>query len=248
MSDTAATGIELYRWRCFDEGEPAPKKAEHPFKPLTDRAQDSAKTLEEARAEAKEIIARAEAQAEAIRQEAEKIKAAAATEGRQEGRSQGLAEGTKEGRDKFTASAAPVIKALNRFENLYQDLWAANEVELVELALTVARRVVMRELETSPELVVEAFKAAVTQLDQQHQAVFRLHPDDLELLQSSGDELKDKVGGLVKLSFEPDPNLARGGLIMETEAGRLDATLRSRIQAVTEAVEEVLADKFDLDW
>jgi flagellar biosynthesis/type III secretory pathway protein FliH len=50
------------------------------------------------------------------------------------------------------------------------------------------------------------------------------------------------------LEFKADDSLSRGDLVMETEAGLLDATVKRRLQAVTNAVDEALNYNFDLDW
>jgi hypothetical protein len=58
----------------------------------------------------------------------------------------------------------------------------------------------------------------------------------------------DQVKGLVKVTFQPDPELGRGEIIMETDAGRLDATLRRRIAALTSVIDDELKRNLDLDW
>jgi len=214
------------------------------FKPMEGMSADPALTVARAKDEADEIISLAQTEAQKLNKESARIRAEAATKGREDG----LAQGREEGRAAFESELAPTLEALKGIENLYQDLWSANEAALVKLAIHVAERVIYHELATSPELIKEAFKAALDHLQEQHQAVFRVNPEDLDYLESVRSELRDRVKGLVKISFEADPNLDRGDLVMETEAGRLDATLKQRLASVTAPVDEILNDNFDLDW
>ncbi|MEW6264160.1 MAG: FliH/SctL family protein [Thermodesulfobacteriota bacterium] len=239
----------------FNGEQVQPRVGDYVFVPFDVGDRKVVQTIEEAEREAGEIRARARAEAETIKQEAEKIKAEAealraraAEEGRTQGFQKGLAQGREEGRKKFETDAAPTLAALERLEDLYQDLWKINEAPLVKLAASIAERIVFQEVSTSPATIASAFKAALDQLHQQHQVVFRLNPADLANLELVSDEMKGRLKGLVKITFEPDPNLSRGDLIMETEAGRLDATVRRRIEAVLPAVEEVLVQSFDLNW
>ncbi|MBW2623239.1 MAG: hypothetical protein JRD68_10065 [Deltaproteobacteria bacterium] len=224
---------------------------EYSFAPLPETGRTWPVTLtetQEAIEEGQKQLAEVREEAEKIRQEAlketETIKEAA----RAEGLKQGLAEGHTRVQEEFEASMAKTMEVLHAIENLYMDLLKANEAMLVKLALTIARRVIIHEVKSSPEVIAQAFKAAMTHLDKVHEAVMKVHPDDLANLESVRKELKQQFQGLIKITFEPDPNLRRGDLVVDTEAGRLDGTIKQRFEAVTAAVDEELRKNFDLEW
>ncbi|MBF0528579.1 MAG: hypothetical protein HQK55_04780 [Deltaproteobacteria bacterium] len=207
------------------------------------------------RTSAEEMKARLTAEATSLRedasrikQEAEQIRERSAAEGREQGHKEGWLAGQEEGRPPFLADISPVLTALQRVENLYPDLRQVNEVTLVKLATKIAERIALQEISMEPEYVQTAFKAGIENLHEQHQAKFRIHPDDLTHVEAAREALKDQLPGLLKIIFEPDANLTRGDLIMETEAGRLDATVKRRIEAVTSSVDEALTMRFNLDW
>ncbi|MBW2086186.1 MAG: hypothetical protein JRI54_09210 [Deltaproteobacteria bacterium] len=228
---------------------------EYTFTPLTDAGGTPAMTFAKAQKtmeQAKETLAQAQKEAEAIkalaRKEGEEIKEKARAEGFEKGREQGINEGMAQGQENFKAKLIETWNVLDAIGNLYQDLKKANEVVLVKLALTVAERVLLHEVSTSPEVVAAAFKAALAKLDKMHEVTLRAHPDDLARLEAAKAELKDQPDGLIKITIQPDPALNRGDLVAETEAGRIDATLRRRLQAVIEAVDEELKKNLNLDW
>ena len=242
-------GVERYKLPSFAEGEPSgrPASREYVFQPLDAQAEGSpervALTLAEAKKQAGRIVAEARSEAGRILAEAGRIREKAA----ETGRAEGLAQGRGEAMAAVEAEAAPWLEALSRIDRLYLDLHQANEAELVKLTIHVAERVLLHEIAASPELIGHALLAACEQLQEQHQAVFRVHPDDLDFVENLNQTARDRISGLAKVSFEADPGLNRGDLVLETDSGRLDATLKSRLKSAAEAVDRVLQDSFDVD-
>jgi flagellar assembly protein FliH len=239
----------------FSEEISVQETSEYVFTPFGGGPEDVAMTLAQAQEEAKQIIERANADADRIKTEAEaylaeakQLKAEAAEKGREAGYQEGLEKGRQEGQAGFEAEITPTLTALRKVEDLYHELWEVNEASMVKLSVIVAERVLLHEIKTSPEVIEAAFKAALDHLHEQHHALLRLNPEDLEHLESVRDKMRDQINGLVKITFEADPNLSRGDLIMETDAGRLDATLKRRLESVAASVEEVLIDSFVADW
>ena len=104
--------------------------------------------------------------------------------------------------------------------------------EVADLAMTIARRVLGRELEAVPDEVVALARRLVRRID--GPAVLRVHPDDAPLL-----EAEPLPPGVV---LRPDPGLAVGGLRLETEDGVLDATIQGRLGRVAESLTGGAAD------
>lgn len=257
-SDTPeGMSVRDYQFPDLSGGEPPVRDAPlYEFQRFDVEEDDGpALTLAEAEAKASAMLDQARKEADRLLKEAEALKAEAKQlrdQARQEGLQQGLAEGEPQGearaRKDFEDKVAPLVESLNKVEELYDDLWKVNEPLMVALAQLIAERVLVKELTTAPESITAAFKAALGHLGEQHRALFRMHPDDIALVEEIKGEARDRLSGLVKLEFKADDSLGRGDLVMETEAGLLDATVKRRLQAVTNAVDDALAYNFDLDW
>ena len=205
--------------------------------------------------ETKEAIRKGQEELAKIREEGEKIRETAIEEAeeikkaaRAEGLELGLDEGHKRVQENFEASVTKTVDVLYAIENLYKDLLKANEAMLVKLALTIAQRVITHEVKSSPEVIAATFKTALEHLDKMHKAVMKIHPDDLAHLESVREELRDQFEGLIKITFEIDSDLNRGELVVETDAGRIDGTIKQRFKSVTAAVDEELRKNFDMEW
>ncbi|MDE2254925.1 MAG: flagellar assembly protein FliH [Betaproteobacteria bacterium] len=133
-------------------------------------------------------------------------------EGFKLGRVEGHAAGLQEGRAQATVERQALLDLLSRLHEPIQQLAAATEAAVVALALEIARQVVISELRTRPEGVLDVLHRALDAYPA-HAGIpwVRLHPDDVKLLHALAPELE--AGGL---SLVPDEALQRGDLILAT--------------------------------
>jgi flagellar assembly protein FliH len=145
------------------------------------------------------------------------------------GRTQGFTEGQAAERRVKAEHAArldPVIESLRaRFAELSSDGADA----LLDLAVTIARQVIRREIALRRDTLLPVAREAIALIVDQHAhpRVF-LHPHDLATLQP-----EFEADGLFKgCRFIADPRIARGGCRVETAQGEIDATVASRWERV----------------
>lgn len=165
-------------------------------------------------------------------------------EGYKEGYDKGFQQGYREGREKGEAEGrACAHQALAAEVGYLRQLMAALarpleqvdeqvEQEIVALAMTVARHLVRRELKTDPGQIVAVVREALALLPaSQRNVTLSLHPKDAQLIRSALDLDQAKV----PWQIVEDPTLSRGGLRVETEVSRIDATVETRLAAVIAA-------------
>jgi type III secretion protein L len=173
-------------------------------------ARDAAREVEEeAAAAARRLVEEARADAEEVRRRA-----------RDAGREEGLAEATE---------------ALARAAAQRDRLLAGLGPELVQLALEVARRVVGAAAERDPDVVVGSATRAIAAA--RHRASLTLHvnPDDLAAIGAADSRLAALAGGRA-IAVVADGAVARGGAVVETEAGSVDARLEPQLDALARAL------------
>jgi flagellar biosynthesis/type III secretory pathway protein FliH len=172
----------------------------------------------------REMVAAAEEEARRIVADAEAARAHALAEAIEGGRREGQAR----------AAAALVVAASER-----DRLLASAERQVVELALAVARKVLGRELAAGGEALVDLAAAAVAEARARRDVVLRVSPADAATFRAAD-------GTFAALSRVPvriveDPSIAQGGVIVETEAGRIDARIEAQLEAIAHAIEEAIA-------
>ena len=176
-------------------------------------------------AEAQGLIAAARAEADAIREAA---------------RAEGLALGAQEGRLVLEQVAQALHGAMAALED--ERVRTADLVEgaAVELGLRVADQVLGAVLEIEPERVVDAVRGALRRLLERERVTVLVHPDDLELVREAADSLQGGLGGIEKLDVQAERRVARGGTVVRTAEGEVDAAVATKLARAHDAILEAL--------
>ncbi len=161
--------------------------------------------------------AEAERILEAARHEAERLRTQAVAEGRE----RGLAAVTE------LLTAARATSARNQ---------KSGQQDLRLLAVRIAERILERELQLSPDTVVDIAAAALSQAGSPHDVLLRIHPDDLKALERGRPRLLQRCAQAEVVHLRADAAVARGGCIVETELGTVDARLPLQLDAIERAL------------
>ncbi len=153
------------------------------------------------------------------REEAVAIRETAAAQGREEG-------------------LASVTELAARAALLRDRVLAQAEPELVELAFEVARRVLDVVAERDREVVVEVAGRALEAVRQRRELTVRVHPDDASALREQEARLYGRLAGAPCVAIVEDASVGRGGAVVETEAGTVDARLATQVDALRRAMVE----------
>ena len=182
----------------------------------------------EARSDAEVIREKAQAQAEEIHQkaelEAEELKKKAYDRGYDEGRNTGAAE-----------LSEVVASASQRFKLIEEQAIP----QLRDLALTIARKILGRELAEHPEAVVDVVKQALAEKARQRREILlRVNPEDLKHIREHKAELLEVLSRAKEIGIREDPDVAAGGVIIETDAGIIDAQLATQLEVFERVLKE----------
>lgn len=107
---------------------------------------------------------------------------------------------------------------------------------VAELAMAVARRIVGEVCELPGAAAVHVARMALKKLGAEFRVVMRCHPDDITSLERDR-ELWNGRGANRRVELVEDDSIGRGGVVVETDTGTIDA----RIPRLTESVERALA-------
>lgn len=148
---------------------------------------------------------------------------------RDEGLARGLAEGRLLAQSELRRKAAFFDTLCAALAQPMRDVDAQIEEDLTQLALSVARQLIRRELRTAPGEVMAAMRAALAALPAHSREVrVRVHPEDAALIREHiGDEQRERAWKLVE-----DIGISRGGCIVESNHSRVDASVEARLQRV----------------
>ncbi|MBM64828.1 MAG: hypothetical protein CMH55_01180 [Myxococcales bacterium] len=137
---------------------------------------------------------------------------------------------------------ARLVSTITQLDAIVAGLMDQARVDLLELSVKIAERILGAELKTRPQLLVGLIRSALEAAQLSGSITLVLSQKDYELLRSKGPQVLGKLPAGLKLQLRADPELQRGDLVIESAAGRLDATLSARLQRVGASLSELTGE------
>jgi flagellar assembly protein FliH len=157
--------------------------------------------------------------------------------GRREGIIEGRMLALQEGRQQIQLFMQDLEKVGDSFHNAVQDWFLKMEEELSGLAIEIARKVVATELTTNSEVALAIARECITEINHAHSARVLVNLAGFAQLQGREAELMAFAKTLKSLEIVADPSLP-DGVIVESEGGRIDGTIDTKVKNLTEAWEK----------
>jgi len=171
---------------------------------------------------AERLLAAANAEAEEIRERA-----------RAEGFEQGRAAGLEAGRAEIANAAGALADATRAVLEVREQTAEAVERDAIELGLKLAGKILPAALLARPEVVAYAVQGALRRVSAQRTLTVLVHPEDLEAVRAALGE-KQQPGAPEPFDLQSDPRVERGGAIVRTAEGELDAQVRTQLERAAE--------------
>lgn len=171
------------------------------------------------------IIREARARKEAIEMEAYK-----------EGMEKGREEGKKIALKQIEPLFGTLKRALDELSDLRSSIIEKHQDQILETVFLICEKIIHRQVQISPDIVLDTVRAASRHLMETEELRLRLHPSDFEYVREIEGLISKKLSGKKNIHIIEDSSVERGGVIIETEFGDIDATIRSQIERMKEVV------------
>jgi len=159
------------------------------------------------------------------------LEKAAYERGRREGEN-ALREQLISQRNEMGALLNGVIDSLQKtVPHLVQE----TESALIQLALESAQKIVAG-MPVNPKMVEAVVREALRQVDDTAEVVIQLHPDDLALLQKHKSDALKTPPNSKPLQFSSSTEVTRGGCLLRTRFGVIDARRETKLDQLREAI------------
>ncbi len=192
---------------------------------LTNASQQADGIAESAKTEADEIIAQAKIDGEAIKEEARK---------------QGFEDGLKQGREEAVKQAAGVIQNLRSMvvegKAILEAMFRDQEPVIRKLVCDIVSRVVRKTIEEDNDTVVRVTSDAIKLAADRQTLQVLVHPDDREKIEEWVPEFTRLFDEIDSISIEADTRVNRGGVIIESGTGGVDARIEKQVEILNDAV------------
>lgn len=138
---------------------------------------------------------------------------------------------------KRTQERAKIAESIQAFEQTRKDYFAKVEGEVVQLALSIARKILHREAQVDPLLVTALVQIALSQIKEGSTISVRVRPEEALRWR---EQLAAAVVTVAATVIE-DSERAPGDCVLETEMGSVNFSLDAQLKEVERGFLDVLA-------
>jgi flagellar assembly protein FliH len=201
---------------------------------LGDLKRQADEIIAQARREAEEILAAAQTEADQLVATADaRGFEIGRTRGLEEGRATGRVEGEAAARQEHDESIREVTSAwtatLERWEGEFGDMLVAAREDVLRFALAMARKIVLRVVETDPGVIDDQLAEALALLCGPRSVRVTVNPADRARVESALPALVERLGRSAHADLDEDPEVTRGGCVVRTDRGVIDARLETQL-------------------
>jgi flagellar assembly protein FliH len=147
----------------------------------------------------------------------------------QQAHEKGLSEGIPKGRELEKKETLLSVQAVNaliyELSELKKNMLEAAEEQILQLVLAITQKVIHMEVKTNREIIQNVLKAAMRNIVDRENMKVRVHPQDFQYIQEIKSDFLQSFDGIKNIVFEEDSSILRGGAIIETIFGEVDARL-----------------------
>ncbi len=121
-------------------------------------------------------------------------------------------------------------EAILALGKLRSQLYSQVEREVVKLALEVAKKVVHREIQADRDVIQTLVKVALSHVAEKSAVTVHLHPVDYNYLLEHRTELTRGADDGRDIMLLADKSIDRGGCLIKTECGDIDARIEEQFR------------------
>jgi len=194
--------------------------------------EDTRNDIDRHRIEQEELLQKKiQEQKESLKKEYEEIK----EKSRKEGYEEGYASGRNEVERLIDRLHTIIEGSIDKRDTIIQDA----ETQVIRIVLLIARKVVKSISEEQKNVVVENIKASLDKIKGKTEIIIRVNTEDLELTTEHKDELMTMFEELKHVTILEDTRVDKGGCIIETDFGSVDARIATQLQEIEEKIRDL---------
>lgn len=149
------------------------------------------------------------------------------------GFSKGLGEGVDREKRELSFAAESVEKMIGELKMLKEELLKSSEKEIIGLAFLMAEKVIHKEVSADREVILSVLRDAIRNMRDNDGVRIRLNPEDYRYITEAKPDFLDNFGDIL---IEKDEKIGRGGAVIETHLGAVDARLDQQLNKIRESL------------
>lgn len=145
----------------------------------------------------------------------------------------GLEEGRKRAFDEEKAEIERRLglldEVLHSIGNIKSDLVVQNEAHMLRLTFELAKKLFFSEIADRSDRILPVLKQAIELAQSEESVVARISEEDYKFIEEFRQKVNKEFDFLKRIKFDASPDIERGGCLLETNYGVVDATIGERV-------------------
>ncbi len=171
-------------------------------------------------------------------EESSKLRQAAQEQGRAAGQSDIVATAetlaSKIANQRINSVAQTIHTLAEELEQATQQWLRQWQHETIPLAVSIAERLVCRQLEIDPTILLQWLQDSVRLVQGTQKIQLRMHPADIQVLGPALTQVLDDLRRRMEIELVSDESMARHGLIFQSSEMLIDQQLRTQLDRLRE--------------
>ncbi len=250
-ADDLRREAEMFKQQWEEEKQKMVEDAENEAKIIVQNAEEAAfaevkrKTdqvavlKKEAEDEAEAIIRQAEAKAQEIIREAEQRHAKNVSDAKRDGFEAGHEDGYQTGKQEVQRLIDRLHIVLEKTMDKRKVILDETEQQIVELVLLISRKVVKVISESQRNVVMSNVIQALRKVKGRGDVVIRVNLADVKLTTEHIKDFMDSVESVKNITVAEDSSVEKGGCIVETDFGAIDARISTQLNELEQKILEI---------
>ncbi len=170
---------------------------------------------------------------EKIRKQAEERIKIAEKDAYDRGCSEGRRDGIDQKNRELSLTAESVAKLIRELEDLKKQILEGSEKEILDLVFLIAGKVIHKEVSTGREVILSVLRNAMKNMQEREGVRIRLNPGDYSHIVEAKPDFLDSFSDIL---IEKDEGIGKGGAMIETNSGAVDARLDQQLNKIMESL------------
>jgi flagellar assembly protein FliH len=153
----------------------------------------------------------------------------------------GFKQGHKDGlaleQKKIEEMGKELESLFSEIRDLKPKIYSESEEELIKMAILIAKKIIKEEIKTNSNIIANAVRSAMSLLVDKRKIKIIMNPDDMEEAKRLLPDLAKLTNG-GKFQLTEDNSVTKGGCILETGFGKINATIEGQMEMLEEEIKQ----------
>ncbi len=143
---------------------------------------------------------------------------------------EGFEAGKREGLAQIEGQIQSLKSVLEELLAYKEQIYREAEKDLVELAFTIAEKILNTALEIDRALVMNIVSSAISRMKEVEEMTIFISPEDEPIILERKEDILQGI--TARVNFVAREDVSRGGCVIQTSMGRIDAMISSQLEEI----------------